>query len=389
MNEVFLPLPMDQLEKLAKFKGQFCVSIYLPMYKSGKEQNQGLSQAHLKAAIKESSRFLHLQGMDQKEIDSYLQPVSELLSDFQLWRNPSDGLVILLSKGMGLIYYQLPIEFDPYVYVGDHFYIVPLTPLVEFDSSFYLLALSQDHVKLYLGNKYRLEDLYVNDFAPGVLEEAVGFDFEQKMLQFRTGQALHSAGSFHGRGDGKDDSTKEIIYFFREINKGVNKAIEKKNAPLVLACIDWLYPIYKEVNNYPNLYHKHLSGDPEFTPKSKLKENTWSLLSDYYGANRKKKLDLFSEVSHTSKASHQISDIIPAAIQGRIDTLFIKKGDKVYGTYNSKNSCVILDSERDNLNISLINLATIHTLLQGGHIFILDQDDMPFKKRPMNAIFRF
>ena len=163
----------------------------------------------------------------------------------------------------------------------------------------------------------------MNEFAPEKLEEAVGYDFEQKMLQFRSGQALHSAGSFHGRGEGKDDSLKEILYFFREINNGVNKVIKKKSAPLVLACTDWLYPIYKDVNTYPNLYPKHVGGDPEYASKSELKDNAWSILSDFYTANKSQKIDFYREISHTSKASHQISDIIPAATQGRIDTLFI------------------------------------------------------------------
>ena len=389
MNEVMHQMSLNQLEELAKYEAKYSVSIYIPMYRSGKEQNQGLSQAHLKSCLKKSAKLLLAQGLDAREIDSYLEPISELLADYQLWRNPSDGMAFFLSKDIGLSYYQLPINFDPYVYVSGHFYIVPLIPLIEFESSYYLLALSQDHVRLYLGNKYGLEDLYVNEFAPEKLEEVVGYDFEQKMLQFRTGQALHSAGSFHGRGEGKDDSVKEISYFFREINKGVNKVIKKKSTPLVLACIDWLYPIYKDVNTYPNLYPKHLSGDPEYTSQSELKDNAWSILSDYYTANRSQKIELYSEISHTSKASHQISDIIPAASQGRIDTLFIRKGDKVYGTYNAKNNCVILDSAKDEINISLINLAAKDTLLQGGQIFMLDKEDIPFKKRPLNAIFRF
>ena len=294
-----------------------------------------------------------------------------------------------LSREKGLSYYQLPISFEPYVYVSHQYYIVPLTPLFEFESPYYILSLSQDHVRLFEGNKFGLKDLYVNEFAPEKLEEVVGFDFEQKMLQFRSGQALHSAGSFHGRGEGKDDSVKEITYFFREINKGVNKAIKNKNAPLILACIDWLYPIYKEANTYPNLYPEHLSGDSEYTPISELKDNAWSLLSDFYLLKRKQKIELYNEVSHTPKASHQISDIIPAAVQGKIDTLFIKKGDKAYGTFNRNKNCIILDSERDKVNISLINLATTQTLLQGGQIFILDPEDMPFKKRPLNALFRY
>ena len=100
-------------------------------------------------------------------------------------------------------------------------------------------------------------------------------------------------------------------------------------------------------------------------------------------------MDYYKEIVHTPKVSHQISDIIPAAIQGRIDTLFIRKGDKVYGTYNAKNNCVILDSEKDEINISLINLAAINTLLQGGNVFIMETQDMPHNKRPLNAIFRF
>ena len=94
MNEVFLPLPLEQWENLARYKSDYCVSIYVPMYKSGKEQNEGLSQAHLKASIKRSAQSLLAHGMDPREIDIYLQPISDLLPDYQLWRNPSDGLVI-------------------------------------------------------------------------------------------------------------------------------------------------------------------------------------------------------------------------------------------------------------------------------------------------------
>ena len=122
---------------------------------------------------------------------------------------------------------------------------------------------------------------------------------------------------------------------------------------------------------------------------AQLKDAAWSLLSDFYSSKREQKKELYKEVQHTAKASHQISDVIPAAIQGRIDTLFIRKGDKAYGTFNPKNNCIILDSEKDKVNVSLINLAAINTLLQGGNVFIMETEDMPYKKRPLNALFRY
>ena len=389
MSEKFHPLPKNNFEKLANLHEPYCVTIYLPMYKSGREQNQGLSQGHLKTCIKKAHQHLLEQGMVEKQIKKYLKPVKELLADSKLWRNPSDGLVILLNKSAGMTYYQLPVKFETMVYVSDHYNLVPLMPLYEYDTSFYLLELSQDHVRLYQANQYEMSDLYVNEFAPDRLEEAVGFDFEQKMLQFRTGHSLYSAGSFHGQGEGKDDENKELAFYFREINKGVNKTIDNSNAPLVLACVDWLYPLYKKANSYVNLHPGHVSGDPEFKNKTELHGEAWSLINGYYKVEKKRKSQLYEELIHTPKTSHQISEIVPAAIHGKIDTLFLSKGVDVYGTFVHKNNCVILDSDKAANNLSLINLAGISTFLQGGKVYVQDPEEMPFKQRPLNAIFRY
>ncbi|MGI9546372.1 MAG: hypothetical protein ACR2MM_03985 [Flavobacteriaceae bacterium] len=389
MNDKYLPISQQKLEKLAKFNEQYCVSMYIPMYKSGKEQNQGLSQAHLKSCTKIAHQNLLAQGMDKSEAQQYLEPISELQTNVQLWRNPSDGLAIFLDKQNGLTYHRIPSKFEPTTYVSDHFYLVPLLPLLEFDTTFYLLELSQDHVKLYHGSKFGIEDLFVNDFAPETLEEVVGSDFEQKMLQFHTGHSMYSAGSFHGKGEGKDDERKEISQFFREINKGVLKAIKNRHAPLVLACVDWLYPIYKEANTYPHLYPDHLSGDPEYTTKSKMQQEAWELITSIYQKKKKQKTVLFGELIHTQRTCHQISEIVPAAKQGKIETLFLSKGDEVYGSYNGTNNCVILDTEKAAFNFSLINRAALNTILQGGKVFTMEPEDMPVKKRPLNAIYRY
>ena len=129
MNDLFHPLPVNEFEVLATHQEPNCISIYIPMYKSGKEQNLGLSQAHLKACIKNVQKSLLLQGMEQNEIDEYLLPVKALLTDMQLWRNPSEGLVVFLNRSSDLQYFLMPIQFEPYAYVSDHHYMVPLMPL--------------------------------------------------------------------------------------------------------------------------------------------------------------------------------------------------------------------------------------------------------------------
>lgn len=389
MSEVFHPLVKKDFQKFATHTEPHSVSIYLPMFKRGKEQNQGISEAHLKSCIREVHGILLAQGMSEKVAGKYLKPIKELVEDIAIWRNPSEGMVIFLSKEMGMQYYKLPIKFNVFAYVSDHHYLLPLLSLYSNDSSFYLLELSQDHVKLFEGNMFEMEDLFVSELAPERLEEAVGFDYEQKMLQFRSGHSLYSQGAFHGHGEGKDDERKEVSNFFREINKGVVATIQKKNAPLILACVDWLYPLYKEVNTYPNLHPDYISGDPEFKNTNEMHKQAWSLIQDLQSKMRDQKADRYEDLIHTAKTSHQISEIVPAAVHGKIDTLFVSKNEEVYGTFNPNKDCVIIDSEKTAGNLSLPNLAAMNTFLKGGTVFSMEADKMPFKKRPLNALLRY
>ncbi|WP_273568069.1 hypothetical protein [Maribacter halichondriae] len=286
-------------------------------------------------------------------------------------------------------YFKVPISFEASTYVSGHFYLKPLLPLYQNDGFYYLLELSQDYVKLYEASRYNFKDLYVEDFAPDRLEEAVGFDHKPKMLQFRSGQNVHGAGSFHGHGEGKDDNKKELLTFFRAVDKGVKKAITHKNVPLVLACVDHLVEVYKEASTYPELYHENVGGDPEFKVKTSLHQASWDLMESYFTKSQTEKALQFTELYHTQKTSYEIDDILHAALNGRVDTLFIADGDDIFGRYEMENNEVIIDYKHELNNTSLTNLAAMETFRQGGKVYSLPSNEMPVKESSMNAIFRY
>jgi len=182
----FHPLPIKTFETLAANHSVHCVSIYLPMNKKGKEQNEHLAQETLKQCIKDVHKTLQKHQLSNAEIVTYLKPIETLIADVELWRNPSEGLAIFLDK-KGFHYYILPIPFLAKTQVASSFYLQPLLPLFEEETMYYLLELSQDYVKLYEASNYGLTNLHIKNLAPDTLEKAVGFDFKQKMLQFRSG----------------------------------------------------------------------------------------------------------------------------------------------------------------------------------------------------------
>ena len=382
------PLSKKKFEALASQQYLHSVSIYLPMHKPGKEQNKSLGQAKLKSCIKEVHRALAEHQLKEDEINNYLKPVRDLIAEIAMWRNPSDGLAIFLNED-GLNYYSFPIAFDTRTYVADHFYLNPLLPMYHNDGIYYLLELSEDYVRFYECSRYSCKDLYLAKVAPDQLEKAVGFDYKSKMLQFRSGHATHGAGSFHGHGEGKDDHDEELLAFFRAIDAGVKQLAADPKAPLVLACSAPLYSIYKEANTHPKLYEKHLEGDPEFKNKTKMHQQSWALIQGYFEKTLDAKLDLFTELYHTPKISYDPSEIIPAALQGKIDTLFVKKGADLFGVYNTENNHVRFDDSKKMTNVSLLNLAAMNTFIQRGNVFILEPKVMPVHEQPLNAIFRY
>lgn len=382
------PLPKTIFENLANTHGLHCVSIYLPINKDGKEQNAHIAQATLKQCLKKVHKNLEHHEMDPQEIKKYLKPIEDLLTDIELWRNPSDGLSIFLDKN-GLNYYMLPISFEMKTNVSDHFYLLPLLPLYNEDDDYYLLELSQDYVKLYEANKYGYQDIYIEDFAPAQLEEAVGFDFKPKLYQFRSGQNAQMPGSYYGMGEGKDDLKKELYKFFREIDKGINKIISNKKAPLVIACADPLFGLYKEASTYPNLLENYVAGDSEFKNKTKLHQESWKLVRPFFEKIKKAKLLQYKELYHTPKASYQISEIVPAAINGKIDTLFVQNGADEFGVFDKQTNRLMFQKKTELNNASLSNLSAVSTFMQGGKVYFLAPEEMPDKGHPMNALLRY
>ena len=384
----FHPLPIKTFENLATNHELHCVSIYLPMDKKGKEQNKHLAQETLKECIKNVHKELQEYQLNDSEIISYLKPIENLIADVDLWRNPSEGLAIFLDK-KGLNYYTLPIPFATKTQVASSYYLTPLFPLYEEERWYYLLELSQDYVKLYKASTYGLTDLQIESLAPESLEKAVGTDFKQKMLQFRSGQDAFSSGSFHGHGEGIDDKKKEINTFLTAIDKAVISVIKNSKLPLVIASTNNVFSSYKQINTYSNLYPKNCKGDPEFKNKTNLHQASMELIKPYFEATKKQQLHKFKELYHTPKISYQLNEIIPAAISGKIDTLFVDKNTDEYGIYNKEKGKLILNASKEIQNASLTNLAATQTFLNGGHVYLLNSEEMPTQGRSLNALFRY
>ncbi len=255
------PLAQEEFVRLAELRHPHAVTMYLPMDIKGKEQNRHLAQGRLKQCLKQAATELADWEVSAEQVTKLLEPARQLLNEVQLWRNPSEGLVIFLSPDADMEYFTIPFAVEQRTYVDRHFLLSPLLPLYHNDGRYYLLELSRDYVKLFEASRFEFRDLQLEKDTPVQLEDAVGHDFEQKNLQFHSGRGTQGS-IFHGHGSGKDDDKKEMVNYLRQIHEGVVKRIADAEAPLLLSCVDELAALYRKVNPYPALYEKNLGGIP-------------------------------------------------------------------------------------------------------------------------------
>lgn len=379
----------DEFTELAQAHGSNCVSIFIPTERAGGPVDAGEGQIRLKNSLKEVRKTLEEKDLNAKEIGEILQPVEALLEKDQFWRNQSDGLAIF-ANGKEMNYYTLPVHFRQQNYVSDHFYMLPVIPYFNDDGRYFLLSLSAQHVGLFECTRHTITEIEVDDLTPGRLEDAVGYDYEEKTLQNRTGQGGESGAMFHGQGSGKDDKKVETEKFFREVDEGVMKVLNDKKAPLVLACVDEYYPIYSKVTSHPNLFEDHVSGNPDESDPLLLHEESWLLVEDVFKKERRKKAEDLQNKSAGKKASTDVREIIPAAVDGRVDTLFIEEGTDLFGVYDLEKRNVELAEPGDRMyHASLYNLAAVNTLLNSGQVFLSEEEEMPMKETELDALLRY
>jgi hypothetical protein len=118
----------------------------------------------------------------------------------------------------------------------------------------------------------------------------------------------------------------------------------------------------------------------------------WEIVEPVLNAGRQKAWNLYGDLKGTGRASSRYDEILPAAHDGRIDTLFVARGVRLWGSYDEKNRKVRLEENQDDQNSAsgedLLGLAAAQTFLNGGQVYAVPQQEVP-DGQAMAAVFRY
>ncbi len=377
-------LSKTEIENLFNFKDRLCVSIYLPTEKAGRETRQ--NSIRFKSLLQEAESKLMDSGLTTSEADEFLQEAKTLIDNYDFWQHQVEGLACFLTQNETR-YYRLPESFTELVEISDRFYLKPLLPLITRDNEFYLLALAQNEIRLFKGNKYSLQQLDLPENVPASLAEALQYDDPEKQLQ------SHSANSdrnliFHGQGVGTTDNKNEILRYFQQIDRGLNSLLEQAQIPLILAGVDYLLPLYREANSYAQLLSEGVIGNPEHLSPEELHQKAEPVIQSHFHQVKQQAKKQYQELLTTKQASADLKQIIPAACGGQVDTLFIATNLQCWGKFEPETNLLEINNSSTQDNLDLLDFAAIHTFLQGGMVYLMPKEQMP-NTESVAAIFRY
>ena len=257
------------INELEGMQAPVCMSIYTPLdYDSPDALNA--NKIRIKNIISEIKRLNESSdSFDVKDIKKHVKPLQELMeSPESLWQRDAKSLAVFASSDF-VKYKFLPIEQkEKKEVISNNFLVEPLRQLVSDNQSFYVLSASHDQVELYYGDKYHLEQVALEALPQKGAKETIGIDEYPQSLQFHPATSSNAKignrsikEQFHGQYNAVEVDRNIMKKYFRSVNNVVSNYLKGKKVPLIFAGVNYLFPLYEQVNSYKHLMHHPIEGN--------------------------------------------------------------------------------------------------------------------------------
>lgn len=376
------------IQTLLNAPSEICVSIYMPMFRWGREVQQ--NEIRYKNLMKDAASLLGSDEVCQPQDREAIRKQLEAFRDDEkhdAWRHPSAGLALFVTPD-SMEVHQLGCTLTEQVHVGERFYLRPLLPALHGDGRFVLIAVSQNHVRLFDGNADGLEERVPAEL-PENLKDALNIDdYITSIQHFSYSQGNDVDTMYHGQGGGEDDHKQNILQFFHRMDDPLTHFLEGRDDPLVFAGVEYLYPIFKEAISYRHLLPDSVHGNFDDASSDELHEKALQVVQPHFQRECDRAISNYHDAHGQNRATNDLEMILKASEMGAIESLLIREDTAIWG-HIDRNGHVQDDGAPNEISHDLLDDAAVETLKTGGDVFVVREEDFPEKDCSAVARLRF
>ncbi len=323
------------------------------------------------------------------QIAPLLQPFSELTGDGEFWNRTLDGLAVLAARGLFRVY-RLQRSVPELAVVADSFHTKPLIRILQSADRYQVLGVTRERIRLYEGNRDRLDEVEPAPGVPRTLTDALGEELTEPRLTVSSyGSGAAGPPMRHGHGGRKDQIDADAQRFFRAVDGEIlNRHSQHSKLPLFLAALPENQSAFRAVSRNPYLADAGVDADPDALSIDALRAHVWRVVEPQYVARLGETVERYREAREKDLASDDLRSAAEAAVQGRIETLLVDAARHIPGRIDATTAAVRLDEMANpGVDDALDDLAET-VMRQGGEVIVVPSDRMPCESG-LAAVYRF
>jgi hypothetical protein len=313
----------------------------------------------------------------------------ELPNNKPFWKDRGHGLAIFVSPA-NMLTYRVAQELEETCRVGERFHVKSLLPLLASDQRCFVLALSQNHSRVFRGDRHQLVEMEVPGW-PQRMDETLNLDATDRGEQVHSGGAVgvgKQAGVFHGQGGQRDRRKDDLRSYFQEVNRALQPVLRNEPLPLVLAGVEYLLPIFRDVCQYAELVDAELPGNYDYQTPYELHEKLRPVIAPLLERDRQAAIRKYEELAGTNRASDDIRQVLPAATAGRVEALLVANNQHQWGSFKEATATVEVHPDCQAGDDDLLDRVAVATLQGRGEVYALEPAEMPTQS-PLAAVYRY
>lgn len=350
----------EDIGDLNLVRSDACISIYLPTTPVSRETEN--SRINLGNLVKKAVAQLEAAGFDKKRIAALQEQFADLLADDEFWNHQANSLAILATPE-SLRTYRMANKLSDIVEVSDRFHLKPLLRAITFPHAAYVLALSENAVRL----------IQVSADLPA---QEVSVQNMPSDAATAGGKAANKDYSGTGHRHGSQGQGFYLARFVRKIDAALRPVLTGSEHPLILATTKQLEAQFRSISVIPALAGI-ISGNPDRLTAAELASAARPVLDAHYADSIKEFHRLFDERTGQQRTTTDITDAARLATFGGIDRLLVDIDGVVDGTIDDETGVVSFAAEGDAVNYGIVDEITGRALRTGAKVMAVRKADIP------------
>lgn len=381
MKNRVTPIP----EELLKIQTSPCISIYMQTSRRYPENVQDSLRFKNLVSKAESEA---MKSVGKRVIAPLIERLRSLQEDQNFWNHNLDGLAVFVSPDYFRVF-KLQQTVNEQAYVSDVFFIKPLLRINQMNERFQVLVLTRTEVRLYEGNRYRLDEIEMDREVPKTITEALGSEITPPhMTVVSYGGVGQGSSMRHGHSSRKDEEEIDEERYFRAVDHAIAEHHSKPSGlPLILAALPQHQGIFRSLSHNPHLLEDGITADPRLLETDALREMACQVLEPHWQRKIDELLAQFEEAHSKSLGSDNPFYITEAALGGNVSALMLDEQRIYPGGIDAASGDISFSMTSPGNEHDVFEDLAITVLGKGGEVLVLPSEKMPTASG-VAAIFR-